>query len=492
MKNAARSLAPLLLAPVVSFAQTTNPYPNPIPRSTFTVNVSAFADIPNSGSNQPARVNQLAAAPNGTIFAMDQRGPMYSITGNGQTVTKFFDLNDYGVSLISSSEQGFQSFAFHPDYNTSGRPGFGKFYTAFSTGNTTPTPDFTAPGSDSHDEVIYEWTTSNPLAATFTPANPAAPFRQVIRMEHPFGNHNTGLLAFNPNATAGSADYGKLYIAVGDGGSGGDPLDLAQNRADPYGSILRIDPLGTDAANGRYGIPLDNPFRPAGADNADSTGETYAFGLRNPQRFSWDRGGNQTMFIADIGQNAVEEINAGVSGANYGWRRREGSFVYNTSDSTVGANSRGDAATTGFTYPIAEYDHSEGSAVTAGFVVRRGIVPQLEGKFLFSDFPSGRVFFIDADTLPNGGQSPLTELRLRLNGVEMTFLQMVNQERATQGLGAVGRTDLRFGTDQGGNIYLFNKHDGTIRLLEVVPEPSSAMLFATAGLWLMRRRRVAR
>jgi len=490
MKTSVCFFLAALWAPAICSAQ----FPGTIENSTFVVPLTNFARIPNSGTGSaaPPRVNQVATAPNGTLFAMDQRGPLYSITGGGATVTKYFDLNDYGVSLISSSEQGFQSFAFHPDFNTSGAAGFGKFYTAFSTSNTTPAPDFTAPGSDSHDEVIYEWTTSNPLASTFTPAVPATPFRQVIRMEHPFANHNTGLLAFNPNATVGSADYGKLYIGVGDGGSGGDPLDLAQNRTNPFGSILRIDPLpastaGVLSTNGQYRIPTNNPFRTGLADDTGSESETFAYGLRNPQRFSWDRGGAKTMFIADIGQGSVEEINAGISGANYGWRRREGSFIY-VSSGSVGPNARDDAAASGFTYPLAEYDHSEGSAVTAGFVVRNGTVPGLEGKFLLSDFPSGKVFFFDADTLPDGGQDPLVQLRLSLNGTESTFLQMINAERATQGLTAAGRADLRFGTDQLGNIYFFNKQDGVIRLLSV-PEPTSAALLVLGAISVAARRR---
>lgn len=169
------------------------------------------------------------------------------------------------------------------------------------------------------------------------------------------------------------------------------------------------------------------------------------------------------MFIADIGQNVVEEIDIGVAGANYGWRPREGSYEYlNGQVSTE--SKRGDSATTGYTYPIAEYDHGEGNAVTAGHVYRGTGIPGLDGTFIFGDIARGRIFLINADTLPDGGQDPITELRLRYQGTERTFLDIIR----TVSPGA-GRADLRFGRDAAGNIYLLNKQDGVIRKL--IPPP---------------------
>src|SRR5205085_1837793 len=141
----------------------------------------------------------------------------------------------------------------------------------------------------------------------------------------PFANHNAGLAAFNPLAMPGSADFGLMYIGVADGGSGGDPLNNAQNLSSIFGKIIRIDPLGRNSANGKYGIPAANAFQ---RDNDPKTlGEIYAYGVRNPQRFGWDpKNGN--LFLADIGQNIVEEISLVTQGANLGWNKWEASFKF--------------------------------------------------------------------------------------------------------------------------------------------------------------------
>ena len=217
------------------------------------------------------------------------------------------------------NERGFQSFAFHPQFNQPGTRGFGKFYTYTDTSNMMPTPDFTPGGGNRHarhDPARVD--REDPDAARRTTA--ALP-RELIRLRQPFANHNAGLLAFNPNAAPGSADFGLLYMSIADGGSGGDPLRLAQNLGSAFGKMFRIDPLGNNSANGKYGIPASNPFVSAGSSR--TLGEIYAYGLRNPQRFGWDpRNGN--LFLADIGQNIVEEVSLVTPGANLGWNDWEG------------------------------------------------------------------------------------------------------------------------------------------------------------------------
>ena len=249
----------------------------------------------------------------------------------------------------------------------------------------------------------------------------------------------------------------------------GDPQNLAQDRNYILGKILRIDPLGTNSSNGRYGIPSTNPFV-----GQPGLPEIWAYGLRNPQRFHWDRGGSGRLFIADIGQGVVEEIDLGLPGANYGWNAREGSYEY-LGGAVSSASKRGDSATTGFTYPIAEYDHGEGSAVTAGFVYRGTALPGLDGKFLFGDIARGRVFFIDADSLPDGGQDPITELRLRYRGTEMSFLNIIRIITPS-----ASRTDLRFGSDAVGAIYLLNKQDGIVRKLTPPPITITSLQFESS------------
>ncbi len=366
---------------------------------------------------------------------------------------------------------------FHPDFDHPGTAGYGKFYTMASQSDTTATATFTpevAGAGHDHDEVLLEWTVSDPAASVFTPANANAPFREVLRIARPNSNHNAGYLSFNPTASA--ADLGNLYLGTGDSGGGGDPLQLAQSPGKVYGAILRINPLlpastaANRSANGQYSIPTDNPY----TTNANLLKEKYAEGFRNPQRFTWDSL-NGHMLIADIGQNTVEEIDLGQAGANYGWNQREGSYVFN-SNGTIGANVRGDAATTGFTYPIAEYFHygSNGNAVTTGPVYRGAVIPGLYGRLVFSDFVNGVPYTLDADNLPNGGQDGITQLRLRVNGTELSFLDIIHQVNA-----AATRADLRFGTDAQDNIYFLDKQDGVIRRVVTTPLPVAPVIGVT-------------
>ena len=432
-----------------------------IAKGNIIVDLETFATLPNSGG-APARANLLRPAPDGRIFVNDQRGYLYTVSADGATVTQYLYLANYVALLQDNGERGFQSFAFHPDFNNAGTAGYGKFYTMASQSDTSATPTF-APGVSGagrdHDEVLLEWTTSNPAAGTFIPADSVHPYREVLRIVRPNSNHNAGFLSFNP--TAGASDRGNLYLGTGDSGGGGDPFNLAQTPGNAYGAILRIDPLppvaGTahPSTNGRYSIPSDNP---AYTTKATFLPEKFAAGFRNPQRFVWDSA-NGRMFVADIGQNLVEEIDLGQAGANYGWNKREGSKVYN-SDGSDGANVRGDAATTGYTYPIAEYAHygSAGNAVTTGPVYRQARIPALNGRLIFSDFVNGVPYTLDANNLPNGGSGGITELRLRSNGTELTFLNIIKKVNAS-----AARADLRFGTDAQNNVYFLNKQDGVIR-----------------------------
>ena len=439
-----------------------------IPKGNVVIDLQNFTMLPES-SGQPARVNVLRSAPDGRIFVNDQRGILYTVSADGATVTPYLNLASYVPLLQDNAERGFQSFAFHPDFEIPGTAGYGKFYTMASQSDTTVTATFT-PGvqgaGHDHDEVLLEWSVANPAAATFVPADAAHPFREVLRIARPNSNHNAGYLSFNPTAGTG-ADRGNLYLGTGDSGGGGDPLGLSQMPGKVYGGILRINPLVPTAAdahpsaNGQYSIPSDNP---AYTTNAAFLPEKYMMGFRNPQRFVWD-GANGRLLIADIGQNHVEELDLAQAGANYGWNQREGSYVFN-SDGSIGANVRGDAATTGFTYPFAEYMHysSIGNAVTTGPVYRGTGIPALNGKLLFSDFVNGVPYVLDADNLPDGGSDAITEQRLRFNGTEQSFLQIVQQVNAS-----ATRADLRFGTDAGNNVYFLDKQDGVIRRVGVVP-----------------------
>jgi glucose/arabinose dehydrogenase len=291
----------------------------------------------------------------------------------------------------------------------------------------------------------------------------------MMRLQQPFANHNGGHLTFHPLASPGDREFGLLYVGVADGGSGGDPLHLAQNLGSIFGKILRIDPLGSTSANGKYGIPRDNPF--VGRQGVLS--EIYAYGVRNPQRFGWDpKNGN--LFVADIGQNVVEELSPVTPGADLGWNAWEGSFPFISREGVELSNQRGDA---GVTYPVVEYAQPDPLfqaqvAITGVYVYRGSAIPQLTNRLLFGDFPSGEIFYISADDLPKGGQDPIRRVLLAQDGGQpKTLLRLIQEKNAAQGKPAATRADLRFDEGPDAQILLLNKHDGTIR--RVVPSPVS-------------------
>ena len=461
--SVAVTLAPHL---VPAFAQATNdPFPTPIGAGKGAIHVDfvEFASIPDL-EGEAARVMLLVDEPGTSrMFVNDMRGPLYSVSYDGQTVTRYLDVNaeSWEVPVESSGrERGMQSFVFHPQFAQAGTPGFGRFYIWTDTSNMDPTPDFVAGGEDnSHDTVLLEWTARTPDAATYDGETP----RELLRFEQPFRNHNGGQIVFNPLASSGDADFGLLYIGVADGGSGGDPLSLAQNLDSGFGKILRIDPLGSDSANGQYGIPADNPF----ADGDEATlGEIYAYGVRNPQHFAWDSAtGN--MFFTDIGQNAVEKISLVTAGANLGWNDWEGSFGFISRAGVSLTNQRGDS---GVTYPVAEYDHVDPvllqrSAATGLYVYRGNAIPQLANRVLWGDLPNGEIFHVDADNLPSGGQAAIRRVLLIHNGEAKTLLQLIQEKNREQGKEPATRADLRYGVGPDGQVFIMNKHDGTIRLL---------------------------
>ena len=206
--------------------QTNDPFPQPIARDEGVIRVTLreFASLPDI-AGVAARMMTLVEEPTSRrLFVSDMRGPLYALSADGKTVTPYLDISDpkWGVAVQSQGrERGMQSFVLHPQFAQAGTPGFGKLYTYTDSSNQTPAPDFTTPNEKStHDTVLFEWTTKTPSAATYDGEAP----RELIRLRQPFANHNGGMIAFNPTARPGAADFGLLYVGIGDGGSGGDPM----------------------------------------------------------------------------------------------------------------------------------------------------------------------------------------------------------------------------------------------------------------------------
>jgi hypothetical protein len=428
----------------------------------ITVSVAEFATIPDLDGIAPRMMLMIDEPGTKRFFVNDMRGPIYSVSYDGKTVTKYININDstFGVNVQAQGrERGMQSFAFHPQFAHAGTPGYGKFYTWTDSRNTAGPFDFDHPHTAStHYTVLHEWTAKDAAAPTYDGGLP----REVMTFKHPYANHNGGMAVFNPTARPGSADYGLLYLGSADGGSGGDPQRVSQNLGNAFGKVLRIDPLGRNSRNGKYGIPASNPF----VGKPEVLPEIYAYGVRNPQRFAWDPA-NGTMYLAEIGQNIVEEISTVAAGGNLGWNIWEGSFKY-AGRTGVEAAPRDPA----MVYPVVEYQHDDPLfqrqvAATGVHVFRTDAVPALKNKVLFGDNPSGELFWFDADKLPQGGVTGMHRVLLQPAGGQPTKLltlireKNVQQSRPQQAT----RADLRFGSAADGRLFLLNKADGTIRVV---------------------------
>lgn len=290
------------------------------------------------------------------LFVVEQGGKI-KINLNGNTNSVPF-LNISG-QISNSGEQGLLGLAFHPSYENNGY-----FYV-----------NYTKTNGDTQISRFSVDSTNPDLA------DPASEL-PIIGYAQPFTNHNGGHLAFGPD--------GYLYISSGDGGSGGDPGNRAQNINVLLGKLLRID-VDNPSGGNNYGIPIDNPF--VGDPNAKE--EIWAYGLRNPWRFSFDFEDNN-LWIGDVGQGEIEEINkASVTeaGLNYGWRCYEGSEPYNTQNCPPQSE---------LTFPISEYNHSNGNCSITGGYVYRGPddVEFFGGDYFYADFCSGKIATLDENGQP--------------------------------------------------------------------------------------------
>jgi glucose/arabinose dehydrogenase len=273
----------------------------------------------------------------GRWYVLEQPGRILTFREGDAIATVFLDVRDH---VDFGGEKGLLGFAFAPDFAQSGI-----FFVDYTRGGPLRTE-------------IASFTSNNAVANKTSEV-------VILEIAQPFDNHNGGQLAFGPD--------GYLYIGMGDGGSGGDPMGNGQNKNVLLAKLLRIDVSDRT----KYRVPSDNPFAGGGG-----RGEIWAYGLRNPWRFSFDTA-TGALWLADVGQDAYEEIDVVTRGANYGWNIMEATHCYNASS----------CATAGLTLPIFEYPHSLGCSVTGGFV-DRGAAPDLRGVYLYGDYCSGRIWGI--------------------------------------------------------------------------------------------------
>ncbi len=451
------ALAILCLLPDAAFA---GPLLPAITRGTIAVHLESIA----TGLAAP---DYAISAPGdaGRLFVVDQNGLLLALQNGQLAPTTVLDIRSRVAPPLNTAnandERGFLGLAFHPGFSTPTSAGYRSLYTY--TSEPIPvgsTPTYAAPNNatQGYQNVVTEW------------------------------KMNGGTLAFGHD--------GLLYLGLGDGGNANDvgpshlePGGNAQNLSTPLGKMLRIDPLDPAvtagsanpvSANGQYRIPTTNPFQGAG-----QVAETFAYGFRNPYRFSFDRVTGD-LILADVGQRNVEEINRVELGGNYGWAIKEGDFLFDRATGNVGARSPGDSVD--LIDPIVgslgalEYDHGDGISITGGFVYRGVAIPELYGKYVFGDLAlrnapprvDGRLFYADLTT-----------------GLINEFLlpQFVDGKLPN------GLTVHGFGEDATGELYALvtntpaNGNGGIVYRIAPVPLPAAWIGFALGGVCLTRFRK---
>jgi glucose/arabinose dehydrogenase len=326
------------------------------------------------------------------LFVLEQPGRIRVIVDGELLSEPFLDISG---QISAGGERGLLGLAFHPDYAENGQ-----FFIDYTD-------------AAGHTVVArYRVSTEDPNRAD--PASAG----EVLRVEQPFANHNGGQLGFGPD--------GYLYVSLGDGGSGGDPQDNGQSLGTLLGTILRLDVDGTEP----YAVPADNPF----VDREGARPEIWAYGLRNPWRFSFDRQSGD-LWIADVGQNVWEEINLQPAdsggGENYGWRLMEGAHCFQPAE---GCDREG------LTLPVLEYDHDQGCSVTGGYRYRGSAIGGLVGVYTFADYCSGVIWGAQ-----EGEDGSWTSSELLSSGFRVSA----------------------FGEDEGGELYLADHGGGTVYRLDL-------------------------
>jgi len=372
-----------------SSSTVVNPPPGGPPALALSAFVSDLAsptgmEVPNDGT--------------GRLFVLEQGGRIRIIQNGALVAAPFLDITS---KVESGGEKGLLGLAFHPSFSSNRR--FFVYYTRRL--------------SLQLQSVFSEYaaSSSNPDQAD------ASSERILLVVNQPFDNHNGGQLAFGPD--------GFLYIGLGDGGSEGDPQGNGQNLQTLLGKILRIDVDGAFAPGKQYAIPADNPFTPPGG-----LPEIWAYGLRNPWRFSFDRVTSK-LFAGDVGQNSFEEVDIITRAGNFGWNKMEASHCYPPGSS---------CGTAGLILPIMEYAHnaSGGEAIIGGFVYRGSAIAGLVGAYVFGDLSSGHIWTGVQDSSGNWSQTLVLNHNLTVSS---------------------------FGQDAAGELYLLDYGNGAVLRVRAAP-----------------------
>lgn len=394
---------PGLTAPPANNIQCVAPADAATPAS-----IRLLTPYPNLPSLNPLVGLYQAPGDNTTWYAVEQSGLVVRF-GNDPAVSAVSTFIDIRDRVDYGGEKGLLGMAFHPEYAVNGY-----VYLSYTASPTT--------GLESRiSRFTLDWTTQTVDSASE---------RRLLTVSQPFSNHNGGGIAFGPD--------GMLYIGLGDGGSGGDPNGNGQNTATLLGAMLRID-VG-DGSSGTYAIPSDNPFALGGG-----APEIFAYGLRNPWRWSFDRLTGD-LWLGDVGQSAYEEVDLIFRGGNYGWNVMEGNHCYAPS---IGCDPAS------FIPPLVEYDHSQGIAVTGGYVYRGAGLPSLYGRYLYGDYGSGKIWALERDGAGGYVANELLDTQLNISS---------------------------FAEDQSGELYVLNL-GGTIHKVAAESATSMGGVPATLSGW---------
>ncbi|MCO6449189.1 MAG: PQQ-dependent sugar dehydrogenase [Caldilineales bacterium] len=342
-------------SPTPTVAATDTPTTTPTPEPTLPPFPPTISLEPQLNLSTPIVYLTHANDGSNRIFVVETAGRVRIISAGELLPTPFLDISNLVES--GGSEQGLLSMAFAPGYDESG-----VFYV-----------NYTSRAGDG-DTVIARYHVSDDPNI----ADPDSG-QIVLTIDQPARNHNGGQIQFGPD--------GYLYVGTGDGGSAGDPWDNAENRYALLGKMLRLDVKGRET----YDIPIENPF----PDGESAAPEVWAYGLRNPWRFSFDRATGD-LYIGDVGQGSWEEVDfqsaASRGGEDYGWNTMEGAHCYQPAQN---------CETSGSVPPIFDYDHSQGCSITGGYVYRGADFPALAGTYLFGDYCSGRIWGLRQDASGN-------------------------------------------------------------------------------------------